>query len=296
MNVSAPFFFLHAPRTAGTTMNAILANNFAPEKVLTVYDAQAYETVASLTSQNVARYGLIQGHVCLDGYDPPTFRGQPVRVFAFVRDPARRVVSEYLFLKTWPGNHLYALLNEQKTSFRDYVTSEQRRLVCRGKNFMTRFFSGSLFPPLEYPEEALEQAKRNIKHHFICVGVTERFDESLLVLRELLGLQNVLYERRNALRMSAVEEITEEDLEIARECNRADQELYDYAYGLFEDRVKARGPGFKAAVADFQALNARFQKMCGLINQQNAEMHRSDIVLAKDLEGGAFQSGQGKHS
>lgn len=30
-------FFLHLPRTAGTTLNAVLHDNFAPETVLSVY-------------------------------------------------------------------------------------------------------------------------------------------------------------------------------------------------------------------------------------------------------------------
>ena len=37
-----PFFFFHLPRTAGTTLNAILRDNFAPEEVLTVYRREEY--------------------------------------------------------------------------------------------------------------------------------------------------------------------------------------------------------------------------------------------------------------
>ena len=44
----APFFFFHLPRTAGTTLNAILKDNFAPEEVLSVYRREDYAACREL--------------------------------------------------------------------------------------------------------------------------------------------------------------------------------------------------------------------------------------------------------
>jgi hypothetical protein len=52
-------------------------------------------------------------------------------------------------------------------------------------NDQVRFVSG--FAPEEAPSEALRCAKHNLKEEFTAFGLTERFDESLSLLRRQLG-------------------------------------------------------------------------------------------------------------
>lgn len=278
-----PFIFLHAPRTAGTTVNRIFEANFAEGELLSVYTDEQYKTLRSMGPETLQGVRLIQGHVFLDLYSPPMFRGCGVRPVTFLREPVARLVSEYLFLKTWRRNHLYTFLNENRVGFREYLQSENRRLKYRGKNFLTRFLTGAEVPPGGGHGAELSTAKKNLETVFEFVGITERFDESLLLLAPLLGLGNVVYESRNVLRSKNTPDISQEDLELARELNATDVELYAFACELFDQRVQAKGDGFAAAVKQFQQVNLRFQRVCALIDTRVPELEKSDILLSKDF-------------
>lgn len=267
--MSELIFFMHLPRTAGTTLNAVLRNNFAPEEVLSVYKDTEYARCREMDPAELDRFRLVQGHLMPESYEPPRLYGRRVRMFTFLRDPLDRIVSEYHFLKSWPANHLYAYLNENKISFRDYLTSRERLLEHRGKNFVTRCLAGNLFAPGISLDEELEQAKRHLEQSFCFVGVQERFDESLLLLAREIGLESLYYERRNALRTGYAVDVSEEDRALAEALNAADRALYEHARALFERRVAAAGPGFAGLARRFRHVNAGYQKICGLVDAQS---------------------------
>lgn len=280
--MQAPFFFLHIPRTAGTTLNAVLHNHFTPDEILSVYDKEDYEAHKYHTPEFFERIKLITGHLLLDGTDPPTIYGMPVRVLTLLREPVGRLVSEYDFLRTWESNHLYALLNDKKIAFREYLGSTERQLFYRGKNFMTRCVSGEPFGDEPYPEKALSIAKKNIESNFAFVGIQERFMESLIMLGDLLGMTNMLHDRRNALKREVGTAVDEDDLAYARRLNRADIELYGFACALFDERVRAQGEVFQARVREFAFLNEKYRKISQLLQQKADASEHGGISLPKD--------------
>lgn len=277
-----PFFFLHIPRTAGTTVNTIIRNNFDRGEVLSVYDASDYERRATLYAEELDGVRVIQGHLFLERYDPPQIYSRNVRVFTFLRDPVQRLVSEYLFLRHWDENHLYELLNREDIGFEEYLTSDRRELRFRGKNFMTRMISGMDFDTSRMPRAALAAAKRNLERVFGFVGVQERFDESLLLLKDFMGLRSIFYERRNALRPGLKDAVGEEGLRLARRLNEADAELHAFALRLFDERVRAQGPGFVARLEEFRTVNAKYGRICELISRKEGLPRGGDIDAPKD--------------
>lgn len=280
--MAKPFFFLHIPRTAGTTLNAVIKNNFDDAHVLSIYNESDYTRLATLHAEDLEPIRLIQGHLFLEKYDPPTSYSREVEVFTFLRDPVKRLVSEYLFQRHWNENSLYALLNNEGISFREYVGSTRKELRFRGKNFMTRMISGMDFDLDSYPCKALDVAKHNLENVFGFVGIQERFDESLVLLQVFLGLESVLYEKRNVLRPALKESISGHDLEFAREKNAADVELFSFAQELFESRVRGLGDVFRAKVERFCSLNVRYAKLCRLVSEQKGVDRDVDVLLPKD--------------
>lgn len=259
-----PFLFLHIPRTAGTTLNRLLERRFAPETVLSLYSRDDFARNAVIDRERLAGLRLIEGHVLLSDYEAFTFYDTPVRAFTFLREPVSRVISEYFFLRTWPRQHLYGLLNEPGMSLAAYVTSEHKLLRYKGANFMTRVLSG-LDPGAE-PEAALERAKANLRDRFVCFGLTERFDESLLLLADVLGLTDLLYERQNVLRRPEGKRATAEERALVAARNRLDAALYAFGTALFAERIAAGGQAFAARLARHVRLLAKFQKVCGLLD------------------------------
>jgi hypothetical protein len=263
MSGDPPFLFLHIPRTAGTTLNRLLERHFPPETVLSLYSREDFSRYAAIDAEQAARLRLIQGHVLLGDYDRFTFYDIPVRAFTFLREPVSRVVSEYFFLKTWPNQHLYALLNEQRISLSEYVTSSHKLLRYKGANFMTRVISG--LDPDERPDEALSRAKANLRDRFAAFGLTGAFNASLLLLADVMGLGDLLYERQNVLHLPPAERATEEERELVASRNRLDTALFSFAATLFSERTAAQGPAFAARLARYERLLAKYQKVCSLV-------------------------------
>lgn len=259
-------FFLHLPRTAGTTLNAVLHENFPPEAILTVYSREDYQRCRMLDAEVLERTRLIEGHLNPESFEPPRLYGRPLRMFTLLRDPLERLVSEYVFQKSWPSNHLYAYLNENHISFQEYLTSDAPLLKFRGKNFVSHCLAG-VFAQDRDMDEVLALAKKHLKECFCLVGIQERFDESLLLLSEEIGLHRLYYERRNMLRPGAISGIDDRDRALAAELNSADMELYAYACELFERRVEEAGPAFAARLREFRFLNGKYQKMCALVDK-----------------------------
>lgn len=281
-----PFFFLHFPRTAGTTIDDIFFNNYPQEKIIKIYSKGEFEKYRTITEDQFENTDYITGHLLLSSLNPTQFYGRNVRAFTFLREPVKRLFSEYVFLKTWKNQHLYEYLNSGNISFSEYVTSREKLLKYRGKNFTTRCLSGDSLEETDI-SASLEKAKYNLEHSFICFGIQERFMESLLLLSAKANLKKILHQKRNSLNYAvASPEMTEEEKQIAREHNQADIELYNFATELFDRRVRDAGPQFKEDLKNFIFLNSKYQKISALLREKKTgrKSGQDAIELSKDSQ------------
>ena len=275
-----PFCFLHIPRTAGTTLNNILLQNYEENEVISLYTKKDFANYKEITVDYLENIKLIQGHLLLQSYDPPQMYSYDVSVFTFLREPLARVKSEYLFLKQWKFSHMYEIIQNNNMSFSDYITSELNKVKYKGKNFMTRAISGEDMSSLEAGQKALSKAKTNLEKSFIFFGIQEKFDESLVMLSKVMSLKNIFYERRNVLADTCKETFSARDIEIAAEYNKLDVDLYTFACDLFHDRVDSGLVVTPGEIQYFKTMNSKFQKLCDLINTKSG-MRQGDILNPK---------------
>lgn len=173
---------------------------------------------------------------------------RPVSYFTLLRDPVERVLSHYSYAR--------------EARPRDGDTLYERLLACVEPNLQTRLLAGLGMPPQQIaPEEMLAHAKRNLRACTV-VGLTERFDETLLLLREAYGWRWPFYERVNVsthrLRREA---LPAEILHRLEADNALDLELYAFARELFEAQVQKYGPSRLARdLRRFRRLNAWWQR------------------------------------
>ncbi|CCH49517.1 sulfotransferase family 2 domain-containing protein [Pseudodesulfovibrio piezophilus] len=272
-----PLFFLHIPKTAGTTFNAILNDNFAPESIFDLYTDTQQERLRQTTYAEIARYKLVRGHVFITDFAEILDGPVRFRPFTFLRDPVERVVSEYFFLKSWPKSHMYRFLNDNKISLVEYVTSDQPELRMRGRNGMVNSLSGV---GLSSIEEGVEKAWFHLCERFVGFGLLERFDESILVLSKVLGLERSFYERHNVRAHGARRSVSTAEEEVIREANQADIILYERACQEFEKRVNEQGRSFDTEVRQFRKINEKLQRISGLIMERDG-VHQGDFVNGK---------------
>ena len=106
----------------------------------------------------------------------------------------------------------------------------------------------------------------------------ERFDESLLLLKNVLGLSTIFYDRRNVNpHGTKVDDLPQPTLDLIEEHNRLDRELHTRAMGLLEERIQAAGQPFKSKLHTFRKVNERFQRIADKLLQHTDE-HFKDIV------------------
>jgi hypothetical protein len=90
----------------------------------------------------------------------------------------------------------------------------------------------------------LDEAKRNVEEQFSVVGLTERFDESVVLLGQAFGWQNLVYEPVNVWESPPPAELPPETLRRIEDENWLDRELYEFAKQRFARLVEGQGDDF----------------------------------------------------
>ncbi|XP_075754018.1 galactosylceramide sulfotransferase isoform X2 [Pelodiscus sinensis] len=112
---------------------------------------------------------------------------------------------------------------------------------------------------------AAEQALQDIGRRFHLVMLLEHFDESLVLLRDLLcwELEDILYFKLNARKDSTVSRLTGELYDQATAWNRLDARLYRHFNASFWRKVEAYGRARMARdVAELRRENERMRSIC----------------------------------
>jgi hypothetical protein len=244
--------FLHIPKTAGTTLTRIIARQYRPEEIWSFDETHNWDDFVSLSEAYRARFRLIQGHMIFGVHE---LVRRPCAYFTFLRDPIERTISEFHFARRTPMHHYYDWINGEKLGLKEFLESGVPTMFDNGQ---TRMLSGDWFRAGfgQCSEEVLAAATINLHEHFAVIGLTERFDASLLLLQRALGWKQVFYVRQNvADRRPQQANLSPDTLEVVRQCNQLDIKLYEQATRLFDEQVAAQGPDFERQVRAFQAAN-----------------------------------------
>ncbi len=200
--------FLHIPKTAGSTFQFILENTFG---LSACHADHSRKKVFRRDDFNFAckffpRMKSLAGHGLAD---PLSLEAPKPFHITFLREPVARVFSQYQDTVLAGGNTL---------SFEEYL----RQGGCLS-NLHVKLMAGG--PDLGKAKQYLE----------LCgfVGITEKFDLSLHVLKKLSPMPlNLNYKRRRIAPTDRIKKLLADDprmVELAREYNQLDIELYDFA-------------------------------------------------------------------
>jgi hypothetical protein len=253
--------FLHIPKTGGRSLQDILLRQFADGNSVT----NAHERLAEIRvwpEQRKRDVRYIQGHFV---YGVHEILPQESTYIAMLRDPIDRVISHYYYIKGYRKHPLNRIIEEKDLDLEGYVTSG---ICSEVRNDQTRMIAGIAQNAEIEMGEMLRIAKENIDRKFMLVGLVERFDEVLVLLKRYLGLRSIYYGIRNQnYGRPLKEQIPERTLEIIREYNRADVELYAYARDKLNDKINGQGPSFIMEVNRFKFLNKPYSELFHLIRK-----------------------------
>lgn len=231
----------HIPKTAGSTIDSILAPCFRPEERFSCgsnftgfnhFESNVY--FSGLPDNEKMKYKYISGHVeyfLLQSYPAQHFS------FTILRNPLDRMISMYYYILRTKTHHLYDVLHEDNVSLAGFMEGGFWHEIDNG---MCRRLSGvcAQAPYGECSREVCELAKFNLANNLSFVGLQERFDESLfLLLYHLSALDRLDYTRANVNPFrKKPQEISSADRAVVLQRNAWDVELYAFARELYCQR------------------------------------------------------------
>ncbi len=243
------FYFLHIPKTAGTTLLTIIDNWFDYDKT---FPETSWEGLLARDSRDLDAYKYFRGHF---GYGlHKILKKKPIYI-TMLRNPLQQIIS-------WYDQRVLSSTNNQTR--KDVVTIDEAfsnpEHIATYLNPQTKWLAldidptktplindkGERFDFTHYHDlcysgksdlEMLELAKKHLLE-FPYFGIMERFQESLFLLCYTFGFRPVynIINRNVALKKTQVGTISKETSNQIKQCILLDQEIYDFAKELFESR------------------------------------------------------------
>lgn len=250
--------FLHIPKAAGSTLHRIIARQYASDSIYSIDGLRVHESIAEFKQLPEAKRSeikVLKGHMRFGLHE---YLPQPSTYITILRDPVERIISHYYYVLRSPEHYLYEQVTSRNMSLKDYICSgitkelnnSQTRLLCT-KAALETYEQGS--------KEILESAKKNLQEEFAVVGLAERFDETLILLKRKFKWNLPFYIKANTTKDRPLKnDISQETLKIIEKYNELDVELFEFVSKKFQAVITQSGSLFEMELKQLQLVNTGY--------------------------------------
>jgi Sulfotransferase family len=238
--------FLHIPKTAGTTLNRIIEWQYNPLSIFTMdpYRIRATpERLKKLPEARRRRLRMVRGHFY---YGIHEFLPQGATYITMLREPVARFLSAYYFLQRRPLHPMHRKVKSERIGVEDFI-----RLTPRRQNLQCSLIAG-IKSNGKCEASTLEIAKENLVKSFSVVGISERFEESLMLIAQTFDWEVPFYENRKVSKTRP--QVDSSAVEMIRDHNRLDLELYEFGKRLFEEGLREKEGAVREGLAALRKL------------------------------------------
>ncbi|MBT8038325.1 MAG: sulfotransferase family 2 domain-containing protein [Verrucomicrobiae bacterium] len=254
--------FIHIHKCGGSSLQELIRKNFRGRcqkeiELSPIRGLRKPDDLSVSIQQRGQSDGYIMGHFA---YGVHQLFQEECEYATMLRKPKGRLVSLYRHAKVEPNAYYH---HQAKVStFENFLTNGS---VLEADNGMVRFLSGdakesNMFinpkPFGTLDQSDLDRAIKNLESHIVAFGLLERFDESLLVFSQCIGLKKCCYTRIN--KTPSEVEIPDFDSSFTN-LIALDEILYHRAEEVFNERLRQYGLSDGKAVDEFRRKNARIQ-------------------------------------
>ncbi len=169
---------------------------------------------------------------------------RPYYYFTLFRDPTSVVLSRY-FKRSSPEIQ-EKKARRQRGDFEENLQKLKNRFnidpatyIRNNSNPLTKYLRGRHALDIEATSEDLELAKEHLRRDYVCFGIVERYAESMELVAKTLGWEHVPQVELRNKGGNRPPKYDPELLELGREVNALDYELYDFAQKLFDEKLAA---------------------------------------------------------
>lgn len=243
------YAFIHIPKTAGTTLRFLFRQAFSGRHCDIKMPAHRRAENPWLEARDMRIVNMVYPNLAgICGHRVNCFtdldeRYPDIKYFTVLRDPLKRFISNF--------HHKYRGRMDECTpeALQAYAEDPAQR------NIQTRWICG---------EEDAEKAIQMMETKIGMVMLTERFDESLLLLKHWLNAPEfeINYIARNLAHARAPLPYFDDPqlLKIIEDANAHDLEVYRYVVEKrFPQQLEAYGAGFEEDLKRFYARQQDFQ-------------------------------------
>ncbi len=238
--------FLHIPKTAGTTLNRIIEWQYNPLAIFTMdpYRIRATpERLGKLSEGRRRRLRMVRGHLY---YGIHELLPQGGNYFTMLREPVARFFSSYYFIQRRPLHPMHRKVTTERIGVEDFI-----RLTPRRQNLQCSLIAG-LKNDGVCDDRVLDLAKENLTKSFAVVGISERFEESLMLMAKTFNWEIPFYENRKVSKTRP--QIDPGAVDMIRDHNRLDLELYEFGKNLFEENLRKKETAVREGLAALRTL------------------------------------------
>jgi hypothetical protein len=245
--------FLHLPKTAGTTLNRLIEWEyplFEMYSIDPVFFRWSSAHLWRLPARRLKRTRVFKGHMLFGLHK---ILPQPATYITVLREPIDRVISAFYFMRSYVLHPFYWKLRRENWTLEDFVRRSPR------ENVQSKIVAGAdFYSPCT--AQILEQAKENLFRYFSVVGLSERFEESLALMKLRFGWKLQRYSSFNVTRARPNKrDLPQSLLDLIVEKNSFDIALYEYATRLFQDAVNKNAREVNSIARELEAARARIQ-------------------------------------
>lgn len=253
-----PSIFLHIPKAGGSTLRRVLEEQYSSDEIYEISRVSMYKSINEFKQlSSIEKYNvkLLMGHMDFGLHEE--FGDKNVKYFTMLRDPIRRVVSNYQFILRSPYHPHYDRIVNDKMTILEYVTSGINENINNG---MVKNITNINSIEDGYEAEAVKAAIESIDSHFLFVGLMEHFDESLLLLYKKLNWNKLPHYFIRKQGGTSSKMITDELSLAIYEKNKADVELYRLVVAKFEKECQEHRDFLNELLPEFKEKNKNIKE------------------------------------
>lgn len=245
--------FLHLPKTAGTTLNRLIEWEYPLREMYSI-DPVLFEWSAGhlrkLSKRRLGCMRMFKGHMLFGLHQ---VLPQPSTYITVLRNPVDRVLSAFYYMRNYRLHPQYWKLRRENWTVERFVERSTR------DNVQCKIIAAADYHS-PCTQDILERAIDHLDRYFSVVGLSERFEESLALMKLRFGWQLNSYSSFNVTRARPQKaDLPQTTLELITERNRFDVALYEHALKQFDAAVAKQESEVSRIAAELKAARTRSQ-------------------------------------